>query len=424
MNENTGNMKKNVLWNTFGSVFYCICQWLITIIVVRVTSFETAGYLTIAITMTSSFSAISLFSMRNYQVSDVRGEYSSHEYVGSRILTCAIAFICCVISALYGNSLYQISCVAAFMLVRVVEAIVDVLHGVNQKHDRYDLIGKSFILRGIATVVSFSVGLILSKNLVLTLWIMALLNLGIALGFDWIRTGKLESIRPVIFDKRVWELLKGCIPIVIFTFLLSLQNFIPKNVLQQMYGATEQGIYSSIASPTLVVQVFASVVFNPFLPKLSTVYYEKDYERFHKMLHQIYLALAALCVVITIGAVLLGRIGLTILYTKDILQYYDLFMPIVWCTIFTAIIWILSAIIVAIRKIKVLVIGMVADFALCLALVYPCVKHFEKNGVSVVQLITLSIYIIFMIAICEVTVYKDKKNKRENNEKISNYSGL
>lgn len=422
MNEQTVNMKKNVIWNTFGSVFYCACQWLITILVVHVSSYEAAGYLGIAMTMSSSFSAISLFSMRNYQVSDVKGEYSTNEYVGSRIWTCVVALVCCAVAAVWGNSVYQMLCIDAFMLVRVAEAVVDVMHGVNQNHDRYDLIGKSYILRGIATVASFSIGLAATQNMVLTLAIMAVLNLILAFGFDWNMTGRLETIKPVLIHINVWNLLKRCIPIVIFTFLLSLENLIPKTVLSHIAGEAEVGIYSSIASPTLVVQVFASVAFNPFLPRLSEAYYVKDYRYFHKMLRTVYAALLGMSVVVTIGAALLGRWGLSLLLTEDILQYYNLFMPIVWCTILTAFVWILSAVIVAIRQIKAMLVGMLADFLLCLIFVNPCVQTFGKNGVSIVQLIVLTIYVLYMIAICEVTIYKDKK--REKNEKISNHTGL
>ncbi len=125
-------MRKNVIWNTVGSIFYCACQWLITIIVVRVSTYEDAGYLSLAMTTSSSFSAISLFSMRNFQVSDIKNEYSSAIYTGSRILTSLLAFALCILVSVWGNSLYQILCIAAFMLVRVAEAIVDVMHGIDQ----------------------------------------------------------------------------------------------------------------------------------------------------------------------------------------------------------------------------------------------------------------------------------------------------
>ncbi len=405
------NIRKNVMWNTFGSVFYCICQWLITIIVVRVDSYATAGELSLAMTTSSSFSAISLFSMRNYQVSDVKGEYTSNEYVGSRLLTCGVALVCCGITAAWGNSFYQMMCINAFMLVRVAEALVDVFHGINQKYNRYDYIGKSYILRGIVTLATFSAGMILTKNLLLTLCVMAVLNMLVACCYDRVMTKGLESIRPVIWKKHVFELIKNCMPIVIFTFLLSLENLIPKNVLENQLGKEALGIYSSIASPTLIVQVFASVAFNPFLPRFTEVYYSGDIRRYRGMLHKAYAVLAGMCVVVTIGAMLVGRFGLSLLYGTDILEHYNLFMPIVWCTICTAIIWIVSAILVAMRKIPWLIGGMIVDFGICLLLVSPLIETYGMNGTSMVQLVAMGLYILFMICVCECTTYKMKRDK-------------
>lgn len=407
------SMKKNVAWNTLGSVFYCVCQWLITILVVWLDSYESAGNLSLAMTTSSSFSAIALFSMRNYQVSDVKGEYSQGQYVSSRVITCIAAFISCAVAALIGNNgRYEVLCIMAFMLVRVAEAVVDVMHGINQKYMRYDLIGKSYIIRGIFTIASFSIGLLVTGELLLTLIIMAVLNLLAAFLYDCRKTGKLEEIKLNLFQKKVIQLLKTCLPIVIFTFLLSLENLIPKQMLQQQYGERELGIYSSIASPTLVVQVFASVAFNPFLPKFSEVYYSGDTVKFRSMLHKTYAVLAGMCVVVTVGAAVVGKLGLQILFGKDILQYYNLFMPIVWCTILTAIIWIISAILIALRKIKWLIVGMIIDFGLCLALVSPLVERYNKNGVSIVQLIVMALYILFMIIVCECSA--DKVHNEEN----------
>jgi len=414
METTNTNMKKNIIWNTFGSIFYSACQWLITVIVVRIATYESAGYLSLAMTTSSSFSAISLFSMRNYQVSDVKGEFSTHQYVGSRILTCVIALLTCSIYSGITNSVYQALCVDAFMLIRVAEALADVMHGENQKFNRYDYIGKSYILRGIATVAGFVVGLAVLKDLLMALCIIAIINLLIALLYDSVKTGKLENIKPEVFSTRVLKLLKECLPIVIFAFLLSLENLIPKQVLQQMWGTSELGIYSSIASPTLVVQVFASVAFNPFLPSMSKTYNDKDYIAYSKQLHKVYIAFVGLCIVVTIGALLVGRPGLWLLFGEDILQYYNLFMPIVWCTILTAIIWIMSAIMVAMRKILWMLAGMVVNFGICLMIDKYFVREFGKNGVSYTQIVLYAAYIVFMIAVCEITVIIKRKKKNEN----------
>lgn len=402
------NMKKNLAWNTFGSIFYSTCQWLITIIVVYVATYNEAGYLSLAMTMSSSFSAISLFSMRNYQVSDVKGEFCTGQYISSRIWTCGIAFVVCAIFATVGNSTFQMLCIDAFMMIRVAEALADVMHGVDQKFERYDWIGISYILRGIVTVLTFSIGLKLTDNLLFTLFLMAILNLLAAVLFDCRKTGKLEKVKLNLADKEIIRLLRVCFPLVVFSFLLSLENYIPKKVLEYLYGTEALGIYSTIATPTLVVQVFASMVFNPFLPMFSKIYYGGEIDRFQKLLHKAYLFMIGLCVVVILGAVLLGKLGLRILFGADILEYYHLFIPIVYCTLFTGIVWILSAVVVLLRRIKALVIAIIADFLLCIGIVAPIIRIFGQNGVSIVQLIVLPILTFMLIGICEVTTYRAK----------------
>lgn len=405
------NMKKNVVWNTFGSVFYCMCQWLITVLVVRLDSFEASGQLSLAMTTSSSFSAISLFSMRQFQISDVREEYLSKEYYGSRITTCFMAQFACMLYATFmvdtSNSYW---CIVLFMLVRLAEAFVDVFHGINQKFNRYDIIGKSFLLRGILTLVSFTVGLILTHNLIITLTIMAVLNLLVAFAFDRIKTGKLEDITPVI-NKRVFQLILTCVPLVIFSFLLSLENLIPKNLLETMHGVEELGIYASIASPTLVVQVVASVIFTPFLPQFTKLYVEGELETFKRMFCKIMLAIGALSIVIIIGASLFGRFGLKLLFGDMILEYYYLFIPIVLCTILTAMIWIVSSIVIAMRQIKSLLIGIVLDFVLCVCIAGPIIERHNKNGVSIVQIISYTILFVYMVIICELSIVHIRRKR-------------
>ena len=122
--QEKSNVKVNILWNTFGTIL-------------RIDSFEASGQLSLAMTTSSSFGAIAYFSMRNYQISDVDEKYKTMHYVGSRIVTCVVAFLLCTgYSLLLNFSWYQVCCVAFFMIVRVVEAAADVLHGINQKYDR------------------------------------------------------------------------------------------------------------------------------------------------------------------------------------------------------------------------------------------------------------------------------------------------
>ena len=89
-------MRKNVIWNSTGTILYFFCQWLLTILLVKLTGndFATTGYLTLAMTMSSSYSTIALFNMRSFQVSDIKKEFQDATYMGSRIITSVLAFLC------------------------------------------------------------------------------------------------------------------------------------------------------------------------------------------------------------------------------------------------------------------------------------------------------------------------------------------
>ena len=56
------SLKLNMLWNSFGSLFYLGCQWLMTVMVVRLSNgFDAAGTLTLAMSVYNIFSSLALY---------------------------------------------------------------------------------------------------------------------------------------------------------------------------------------------------------------------------------------------------------------------------------------------------------------------------------------------------------------------------
>ena len=49
MESKQRSIGRNMMFNSVGSLFYLVCQWLLTVLVVPLGSFEKAGYLTLAI---------------------------------------------------------------------------------------------------------------------------------------------------------------------------------------------------------------------------------------------------------------------------------------------------------------------------------------------------------------------------------------
>lgn len=403
-------MKKNVAWMTIGNIYYNFCQWLMTVLVVRLASYSDAGYLAIGMSVSNTCATLGLFNMRNYQVTDVKERYTDSDYLSSRVFTSVLSLIVCFAASFSGKNEKEIICINLFMLIRLSEELVDVLHGMDQKYNHYEYIGISYLLRGTFTILGFTVCLTMKLGLAVAIVVIGSMNLVTVLFFDGRKVlHETKSLEVFLVNKKIFALLQDCVPLVAFSFLMSMINTIAKTVLQHVLGSEVQGIYSSIASPTLVVQVFAAVAFSPFLPKLSKLYTEQKFAEFQRILWKLYLAFAALMFVSCVGAQLLGKWGLGLLYGNSIVSHFNLLLPVVLVTLCNAVVYIMSTILIAIRKIKWIIIGMVCDFLLFVLIVDPCIYCWGANGASFSQIISFICLIPFMIGCCEVSVSNGKK---------------
>ena len=172
---NEAKTSKNVIYNTIGTFFYFFCQWLTTILVVRISGYEDAGILSIVISFTNIFYFIALFGVRNFQVTDINHEFTDRDYLNSRHITSGIALILFVIS-LFCMRFSQVTviCCILYMIFKVFEGYTDVIFGIWQNHDGYFEILVSYIGKGILTIAGFCIGLYLF-NLPIAIAIQALL---------------------------------------------------------------------------------------------------------------------------------------------------------------------------------------------------------------------------------------------------------
>ena len=168
------NRKQLVIYST-GMVFYLACQWISIILVSNLSGNTGAGVYNLAISISNPFSAIALYGIRAYQVSDIDDRFSGRIYVTSRVVTAGLAFLLCSGRVLIsGYDVHTSVCILAYMLLRVAEAAADVFQGIEQKGDRMDAVGISFYLRGIVTTAVFVVGQLLFDNLVISMLAMPL----------------------------------------------------------------------------------------------------------------------------------------------------------------------------------------------------------------------------------------------------------
>lgn len=405
-------LSKNIIYNSIGTFTYLFCQWLITFIVVWISGYKTAGVFSLAMSITTTFAIFSTFNMRNYQSSDYKGYYSEKTYLHSRIFTCALSMVLMLIYCLFaGFNLFQFSCVVAYMVFKLSEALVDVLHGSLQRKWRFDIIGISYFIRGIISVAMFSLVLFFTKNLLIAL---ISLSLGIYIFIYFYDLKKYRSEFKKLGESsgiQIFQLIIQCIPLVIYGFLLNYYAMYPRVLANELFGTKILGYYASVATPAIIVQVAASFIFTPLINIFSEYYNEKEFKKlFITMFRVIFITLVmgALAIVFSI---FFSEFMFKILFGEKILKYTYLFNGVIIVSTLTAIIWLLAMILTVSRDYFRLVFSTIIALVINVVLSKYFLNRFYLNGINYVLIISYLVQIILFL----VFILNFRRRKDDNN---------
>ena len=399
MNSKKLSVQQNTLLNSFGSLFYLGCQWLLTVLVVRLGSVEDGGNLSLAMSLTNMFFTIATFGIRDFQVSDYQNKYSPSQYVTTRLLTCTVSsLICCGIVLLNRHYTgHQIACILFYMLFRISEALVDVFQAMEQKAERMDYNCVSFLLRGIFLLGGFSLILHFSGSLVMAIVGIAVTSFCVVLGFDWPTCRKLSDFKLEFSFSATRHLLLECAPLMCNSFLTSAIVSIPRSTLETLWGSYWMGIYGSVATPATIVQSAAMWLYTPAILVFTRHYVERDKKNFYALYRKIWLILGGVFIAVFVGAALLGRWGLGLLFNDEVVAHADLLIPVLGTTLLIAVSYFLGAILTITRQLKVILAANAVAAALAVVLSRPIIQSCQMNGVNYVIYIAMGANVLLLL---------------------------
>lgn len=389
----------NIFFNSFGTIFYYGCQWLTTILIVRLSGgFSDAGVYGLAMTFTAAFGILAMFNTRQYQVSDVVSEYSDRTYICSRWIAMAIAFFICAVGLCMNDyTPYQWGVILLYMVHKCGEAWIDVYHGIDQKNERMDYVCYSYMIRGILMLAGFCGVLYVTKNLVCAVGSMTFFTFLTAVAYDRTIAERFISKDSKTNRAAVSKLMLAMLPLVIVAVTNNLSISLPKYYLERFYGETVLGYYNSVATPSLIVQVGAQTIFIPLITPLADRLQENDKRGFVNILKKVSIVCLALSVLALIGSALLGEWFLVLMFGEEIRPYTYLFVPIIISTLLIAVNASLFPVCTVLREIKgQLAVGIAGAVSSVLASVI-CVKRQSMDGVVTSLLITLAVQIIIEV---------------------------
>lgn len=378
------SIKANMIWNSVGSLTYLGCQWLMTVLIVRLSSgsFDDAGLLSLAMSVVGIFGTFANYKMGTYQISDIKHENNLGEYFGFRCITLVLAFAACMVYAYLTCPPYALVTIALFFVYKAVGLLIDILHGLDQQNRRMDYIGKSFILQGIALLGGFVGAYVLTHNLNIAIAAMTVLALVVFFLYDVPKASQFEKLEIRISVSKALFFFKTSLPAVLASIAASALFTIPKQYLYFAFGDASLGIYSSVAAPALIIQMGAMYLYGPLLDIFPKLYFGGDRKGFRSLLFRTVIGIAGVGAVFAVVLEFIGAWALELLFGESITSYVYLLQPIILSTAMTAYLWFFGDLLITLRDFKGYFVGNAVAFFVVIPLSFVCVNLWDMNGVS------------------------------------------
>lgn len=266
------NLQRRIyLTNLCSSFLYSIQSAILLLIITRIAGLYEAGVFSIAYTTTQTLCSLGSFSIRNYQVSDVKNHYTFANYFSTRIITIGLMILSCLVCGIFMRlPINQFVILLLFALYRLIDCIEDVFHGEVQKRGRLDVVSVAMLLRISLSLFCFILTFLFTKDLILSSLILVLVSAvvwGILNKTIFLYYNDVELSFSI---KRVFPLLKSCFPIFSGTILCNYLINAPKYSINRILNEEMQAIFNIIFMPIFVINILSSFVFKPHITSMGT----------------------------------------------------------------------------------------------------------------------------------------------------------
>ena len=384
--------------NAVGNLLYLAAQWVVTVLVARLSALSAAGVLSLAMSLSAIFQTVAFFGVRSFQISDVKEEFSDGHYLTLRHLSAlASAVLALLFALLLGYRGEVLAASLLYMLFRIAESYSDVLHGMAQRRGRLDVAGIGFTVKSVALLLGFLIGFLPNRSLTLGLALMTVGSLLSTILYDLPAVRRITAFSLALSPKRSLALAKKTAPLCLQLFFYLSLSSLPKFVLEKMENTEILGAYASIFAPALLLLAAAGYLYTPFAPTFARLCEEKKERAFFMLFLKIVAALGV-TLLLALGAdLLIGEWALVLLFGEKIRPYTDLLSPILISVILTALLSFLSLLVTVRRRLLILCVGTGIGASVALLFCFLLIPRCGANGASLALSAGAALASLFLI---------------------------
>lgn len=346
------SLRKNFVWTFFGNVIFAGGKWLIIVVLAKLGSPEMIGNISLGIAISTPVLAFTDLQLRPVIVTDVKVNYTFEDYFGLRLITTFLALL--IISAITFLGNYDLNTALVILIIGLDKSafsISNIFYALFQQQHRMERIAVSLILKSILSLVTLTVIIYLTNNIIYGCLALAGSSLLIMLCYDY-PTGtamlgyvqknprlslsekikRYMSVRPIYDYQKIIKIIRIALPLGLGMMLVSLNANIPRYFIEAYQGNRALGIFTAIAAPTAAGGILVNALGQSSSRHLAEYYAHGNITAFRTLLFK-YLAIAVLMGMA--GVILVWTAGkeiLMILYRPEYAEYPELFLGIMVVT--------------------------------------------------------------------------------------------
>ena len=407
--KNNNSLISNLSYTTIGMVLYNITLWFLGFLVLRILGDFESGYYGVAMTIGATLYGVALWGLRSFIVSDNDYGFTYFEYAIVRIITIIISSIIMIVY-IFKNSFgtYQNIVIILYSMFKFGEALIELIDCFLQKQLKMDINAKSMILRSILLFIGFFISIKLTNNLILGLIIMNVVTLGILVFYNFKKFKELFVFEKIFKLKNVTKVLWLTFPIMGFEMLSALTVSIPRIKYATIGDIGKLGIYISIYTIVIFLQLAIQIVIVAFAPYMAKDYSEDRRKSFLKKLFTMFFIAISLGLIAEVLVYFLGEFAIGFVYGKNIAPYYTYMYLAIVSAVSLGITWIFSQLFVILKKNKEQLFCSIISVIVCYVLSRFMVDANDLNSISKILILANTTFTIVALLI----LFIDSKFKR------------
>lgn len=315
------SLRHNFAWTFAGNMLYAGCQWGMLSVLAKLGSASIVGQFTLGLAISAPVFMFTNLQLRQVQATDVRADCKFADYFTLRLLATllGLAAVTCILLFLQAAPAVR----AVVFLVAVsksVECMSDATAGLLQREERLKRVAISLMLRGIGSVLVFSLVFAAYRNLALSVVAMTGVWTAVLLFYDLPNSRQLIGPCEGFFRMEapmIKRLIVLSLPLGWVAALSSLNTYIPRYFLQHYCGFADQGVFASLAYLVVAINLIVFALTQSVTTRLARMFSDGHYRQFTRLLTKLALLGILIAAVGVPLAYLTGRPILTLVYSRE-----------------------------------------------------------------------------------------------------------